>query len=66
MEIKAVYQGPIPAPINKDDVIAKLVVSAKGFKTVELPLFAASSVGKLGFMGRLRAAASHIFLGFAQ
>jgi len=66
MEVKAVYQGPIPAPIQKDDVIAKLVVSAKGFKTVELPLVAATSVGRLGFMGRLRAAASHIFLGFAQ
>ncbi|MBM3515265.1 MAG: D-alanyl-D-alanine carboxypeptidase [Alphaproteobacteria bacterium] len=61
--VKAVYEGPLPAPIEKGTTVGKVVVTARDFGPLELPLVAADSAGRLGFVGRLKAAASYIFLG---
>ena len=63
MKVTAVYDGPIAAPIHTGEVLGKLVVTAPGQPTVELPLVAGADVAKLGIGGRIGAAMRHIFLG---
>ena len=61
--VKAVYEGPLPAPVEQGATVGKVVVTARDFGPLELPLVAAEPAGRLGFVGRLKAAASYIFLG---
>lgn len=63
MKVTAVYSGPIAAPIKKGQAVGKLVITAPGVTTVELPLLAGADVEKLGFMGRMTAAFKHILWG---
>ncbi|MEI6557835.1 MAG: D-alanyl-D-alanine carboxypeptidase family protein [Rhodospirillaceae bacterium] len=56
-------QVPLPAPIVKGQTVGKLVVTAPGFPTREVPLIAAEDVGRLGLFGRLGAAARHVVFG---
>lgn len=63
MKVSAVYTGPIPAPIQKGQQVGKLVITAPGVDTVELPLLAGADVQKLGFMGRISAALKHVLWG---
>jgi D-alanyl-D-alanine carboxypeptidase (penicillin-binding protein 5/6) len=66
LEVKVVYQGPIPAPIAKGAEIAKVVITGKDLEPIEVPLQAAADVGRLGYVGRLKAAASYIVFGPPQ
>lgn len=63
MKVAVNYQGPIPAPVKKGDMLATLTVSAPGEKTIEVPLVAANDVEQLGLIGRLIAAFKHILWG---
>jgi len=63
LEVKVVYEGPIPAPIAKGTDVAKIVISGKDFEPIEIPLQAANDVGRLGYVGRLKAAAAYIVFG---
>jgi len=63
MKVTAVYDGPIAAPIKKGQAVGKLVITAPGVDTVELPLLAGADVEKLGFTGRMGAALKHILWG---
>ena len=56
-------QVPLPAPIAKGQTVGKLVITAPGFVTREVPLVAAEDVARLGFFGRLGAAARHAVFG---
>jgi len=61
--VKAVYDGPLPAPIAKDAEVGRLVVEAKGMDPIMVPLAAGEAAGRLGLLGRIKAAATYIFLG---
>jgi D-alanyl-D-alanine carboxypeptidase (penicillin-binding protein 5/6) len=63
--LKAVitYDNPIPAPVRKGMPVARIVVTAPEMSPVEIPLVAASDVERLGFTGRIGAAASHLIWG---
>lgn len=63
MKVTAVFQEPIPAPIQKGQTVGKLVVAAPGVQTRELPLIAGNSVGQLGPAGRIGAAVSYLLFG---
>lgn len=63
MKVMAVYNGPVAAPIKKGETIGKLVVSAPGVETVEMPLVAGADVERLGFTGRISSAIKHILWG---
>ncbi|MFL2770497.1 MAG: D-alanyl-D-alanine carboxypeptidase family protein [Rhodospirillaceae bacterium] len=65
LEVKAVYEGPIAAPITKGAEIARLVISGEEMEPLEYNLVAALSVEKLGFVGRIKAAATQILFGFS-
>ena len=63
MKVTAVFDGPIAAPIVKGKVVGKLVVTAPGEPTAELPLVAGANVAKLGFAGRMSAAFKYLVWG---
>ena len=63
LKVKAVYEGPVPAPIVRGSRIANLVVTAPGFETVEVPLVAGADVARVGMFGRLGAAISYMLWG---
>jgi len=63
LDVKVVYSGPIPAPIEKGTEIAKIIITARDVAPIEVPLQAGEAVGRLGFVGRLKAAAQYIFFG---
>jgi D-alanyl-D-alanine carboxypeptidase (penicillin-binding protein 5/6) len=63
LEVKVVYEGPLPAPIAKGAEVAKVVITGKDLPPIEIPLQAAADVGRLGYIGRLKAAASYIVFG---
>jgi serine-type D-Ala-D-Ala carboxypeptidase (penicillin-binding protein 5/6) len=65
-KVVARYTGPIPAPIAKGQEIGTLVVTVPGQDAIEVPLKARESVGRLGFGGRISAAAHHLLFGSAQ
>lgn len=66
MEVKVMYNGPIPAPIAKGQEVGKLVISGPDIQPLEIPLVAAVEVERQGFFGRILAAAHHLLFGFAQ
>ncbi len=63
LKVKAVYEGPVPAPIVRGSRIASLVIAAPGFETVEVPLVAGADVARVGMFGRLGAAISYMLWG---
>ena len=63
MKVSVQFQNPVPAPVTKGDRVAKLVVSAPGEATVEVPLVAANDVQRLGLLGRLGTALEAIIWG---
>ena len=63
MVVTVTYEGPVPAPIKRNDVIAKAVISAPGQEPIEVPLLAAEDVAQLGLVGRLSATLQSILWG---
>lgn len=63
VKVSVVYDGPVAAPIRKGQQIATLRVSAPNMAPAELPLLAGADVERLGFFGRLAAAAKDTLWG---
>ena len=53
LKITIIYNGPIQAPIKKDDLLGKLNVSYKNEVIEEYDLFAFEDVKKLNVVSRL-------------
>ena len=66
LKVKVIYQGPVPAPIEKGAQIAELLITAPEFRTVEVPLVAGADIGRLGMFGRLGAWIGHAVWGSEQ
>jgi len=66
MTVKASFEGPVPAPIQKGQRIGTLTISAPNVTPVEVPLLAADDVEQLGLVGRLGAALDFILWGGTQ
>lgn len=63
MKVTVSFEGPVPAPIMEGDQIAVLKISAPGRALTEIPLYAGTSVDRLGLIGRLGAAFNAILWG---
>lgn len=63
MKATAVFDNPVAAPVVKGQKIGKLVITAPGAQTVELPLTAGADVPKLGLGGRMGAAFHYLLWG---
>jgi len=57
------YDSPIPAPINRGDVIGKLTVSGQGVPQTEVKLLAGEDVSRMGIPGRAVAVMTHFLTG---
>ena len=63
MQVKLIYDGPIPAPIEKGARIATLTIATPDAETLEVPLVAGADVGKLGPLRRIGAAIGYMVWG---
>lgn len=63
LEVKAVFEGPVPAPITQGQQIGKLVITAAEISPIEVPIYAGADVERLGMFGRVVAALKHLILG---
>ncbi len=61
--VAVTYDSPIPAPINRGDVVGKITVSGQGVPQSEVALVAGEDVGRMGLPGRAVAVMSHFLTG---
>jgi D-alanyl-D-alanine carboxypeptidase (penicillin-binding protein 5/6) len=57
------YDGPIPAPVSRGDVVGKLTVGGQGVPQKEIPLLAGEDVPRMGVAGRAAAVLAHYVTG---
>jgi D-alanyl-D-alanine carboxypeptidase (penicillin-binding protein 5/6) len=62
-KISVQYQAPIPAPINRGDVVGKLTVTGDGVPEMSMPLLAGADVPRLSLPSRSLAVLSHYVTG---
>jgi D-alanyl-D-alanine carboxypeptidase (penicillin-binding protein 5/6) len=63
LKVVASFDSPIAAPIAPGQEIGRLVVSAPGMETIEMPLVSDSGVERLGLAGRMNAALAYLLWG---
>lgn len=63
MKVLVRYDGPIPAPIERGQEIATLVIEAPDIQPLSFPLQAGTNVERMGIVNRMFAALRHIVLG---
>ena len=63
MKVTVEYEGPIPAPIVKGQVLARMRIAAPDMEDRIVPLLAGEDVGKLGPLGRITSAVGHLIWG---
>lgn len=63
LKAKAVFEGPVRAPIAEGQEIGKLVITAPEISPMEVPLYAGASVDRLGVFGRIVAGIRGIIVG---
>ena len=63
MQVKLVYNEPVPAPIIKGTPIARLVISAPDMENIEVPLLASENVERPGFVKRVTSAITYVLFG---
>jgi len=63
MQVKLVYNEPIPAPIIKGSPVARLVISAPNMKNIDVPLLAMENVERPGMIKRVMAAIKYVLFG---
>ena len=63
LNVKAIYEGPINAPINKGQVIGKLLVSYKDTNIGEYDLLASESIKKVNIFSRLIKSINYLIWG---
>ena len=61
---EVVFNGPFAAPITAGTELGQLVIRAAGLPDRSVPLIAVQDVAKAGVLGRVGAAASHIYTRF--
>jgi D-alanyl-D-alanine carboxypeptidase (penicillin-binding protein 5/6) len=53
MKVALVYDGPVPAPIEKGQKVGTLKVTAPDYPGIEVPVYAAESVSRAGIFSRM-------------
>ena len=63
LKVSLVYDGPIVAPIDKDQKIAELVISKKDEIIKTLPLYSKEKVNKVNFFKSLITSLNYLIWG---
>jgi len=53
MKVALVYDGPVPAPIEKGQKVGLLKITAPDYPEMDAPLYAAESVSRAGIFARM-------------
>ncbi len=61
LEARVEYSGPIEAPIEQGQEIARMIIEVPDLAPYEVPLVAAEAIGRGGFTTRLQTAAQVLF-----
>ena len=63
LKVKSVYNGPIEAPISKNDVLGKLIISYKDEVVSEHKLLAAENVKRINIISRIVRSINYLIWG---
>jgi serine-type D-Ala-D-Ala carboxypeptidase (penicillin-binding protein 5/6) len=63
MQVALQYDSPIPAPVQSAETLGKIVVTAPDMPQQEVPLVAATNVGRMDAMGRIATLAGYLVWG---
>jgi D-alanyl-D-alanine carboxypeptidase (penicillin-binding protein 5/6) len=66
LKVVASFDSPIAAPIAPGQEIGRLVVTAPGLDTMEIPLVSDTGIERLGLAGRMNAALAYLLWGSAK
>ncbi|RMF39696.1 MAG: D-alanyl-D-alanine carboxypeptidase [Alphaproteobacteria bacterium] len=58
---RAVFKGPVTAPVEKGQPIGELVIEAEGLEPITVPLLAGKAVARAGFLQRAEVTAGMLF-----
>ena len=61
--VAIIYDSPIPAPVQRGDVVGRLTVSGQGVPQAEVKLLAGEDVGRMGIPGRAVAVVTRFLAG---
>jgi serine-type D-Ala-D-Ala carboxypeptidase (penicillin-binding protein 5/6) len=63
LEVKVVYDGPIPAPVADGSQLAELEITAPGLEPHRIPLIAGAAVQAASMFGRMTSAIGYLIWG---
>ena len=63
MKVSLDYDGPVQAPVRKGQQIGTLSVTAPGFPSARVPVYAGESIGSAGFFDRILTGLKALFTG---
>lgn len=63
LEVKVIYDGPIPAPVKSGERVAELEITAPGIELRRLPLVAGADVHVANLLGRVTSALGYLIWG---
>ena len=63
LEVKVVYDEPVPAPVALGTALAELEISAPGIESRRVPLLAGEEIQEAGLLGRMSGALGYLIWG---
>jgi len=63
LEVKVMYDGPIPAPVVLGSTVAELEITAPGIEPRRVPLVAGEQIAAAGLLGRMTSALGYLIWG---
>jgi D-alanyl-D-alanine carboxypeptidase (penicillin-binding protein 5/6) len=63
LEVKVVYDEPVPAPVALGTTLAELEISAPGIEPRRVPLLAGEEIQEAGLLGRMSGALGYLIWG---
>ena len=63
LQVKVIYDGPIEAPIKKDEIIAKLIINYNGDLLSEHDLLSSQNVNKKNIISRILSSINYLIWG---
>jgi D-alanyl-D-alanine carboxypeptidase (penicillin-binding protein 5/6) len=63
LEVKVIYEGPVPAPVARGTALAELEITAPGIEPRRVPLVAGEEIQGAGLLGRMSGALGYLIWG---
>ncbi|MGH6920605.1 MAG: D-alanyl-D-alanine carboxypeptidase family protein [Geminicoccaceae bacterium] len=63
LEVKVIYEGPVPAPVARGTALAELEITAPGIEPRRVPLLAGEEIPAVGLLGRMSGALGYLIWG---